>query len=77
MQQHTQCLSCMLKSGYSALKDFCMHLLCFSINGFCCKCGNQALVNAVQCAGRAGWWFYEREVGEKTGHLGRNDLKTG
>lgn len=66
----------MLKSGYSVLKYFMHAFTLFSINCFL-ECGNQDLVNAVQCAGRAGWWFYEWEVGDKTGQLGRNDLKTG
>lgn len=41
----------------------------FTIKSFL-ECGNQDLVNAVQCAGRAGGWFYEWEVGDKTRQLG-------
>lgn len=75
MQQRTQCLSCMLTSGHSALKYF-MHAFSPVFNSFL-ECGNQDLVNVEQCAGRAGWWFYEWEVGDKTGQLGRKNLKTG
>lgn len=64
----------MLKSGHSVFKYF-MHAFSprFSINWFP-ECGNPDLVNAVQCAGRAGRWVYEREVAGKTNREG-NILK--
>lgn len=72
MQQHTASLMHVKERPFS----FKILYACFSPI-VSLSVGTRTLLMLSSVLAGVGWWFYEQEAGDKTGQLGRNNLKTG